>query len=207
MKTIRFSLALPYLSDLPTSNSSNPQFSTGHNGGVSVTLATSRSEHWMLRVLVHLVGHRARPSVAWQVAVVLATTGRTRCCPAESTNVGRPALARPPRLRRLTQLTNLQRDAATLRGSDEETIACGAPADSEKRSTRHCAAQLPATNAIAENRRQLTRRCRAAAAIHRLFLRQPGKRHNLEDTIGDYLKDHWCRRSNRASGRCEDPSL
>ena len=116
----------------------------------------------MLRVLVHLVGHRARPSVAWQVAVVLATTGRTRRCPADSTNVGRPAFARPPRIRRLTQLTNLQRDAATLRGSDEETIACGAPADSEKRSTRHCAAQLPATNAIAENRRQLTRRCRAA---------------------------------------------
>jgi len=99
------------------------------------------------------------------VAVVLATTGRARRCPAESTNVGRPAFARPPRIRRLTQLTNLQRDAATLRGSDEETIACGAPADSEKRSTRYCAAQLPATNTIAETRRQLTRRWRAAAAL------------------------------------------
>ena len=161
----------------------------------------------MLRVLVHLVGHRARPSVAWQVAVVLATTGRTRRCPADSTNVGRPAFARHPRIRRLTQLTNLQRDAATLRGSDEETIACGAPADSEKRSTHYCAAQLPATNTIAETRRQLTRRWRAAVAIHLLFLRQPEKRHNLEDTIGKYLKDHWCRRSNNTSGRYEDPSL
>ena len=54
----------------------------------------------------------------------------------------------------MTQLIDpadkLQLYAATLRGSDEETIACGAPADSEKKSTHYCAAQVPATNTIAE---------------------------------------------------------
>ena len=165
----------------------------------------------MLRVLVHLVGHRARPSVAWPLAVVLATTGGTRRCPAGSTNVGRPAFARPPRIRRwpnrLTQLTKLQLYSATLRGSDEETIACGAPADSEKKSTHYCAAQVPVTNTIAENQRQLTRRWREVVAIHLLFLRQPGMRHKLEDTIGNHPKDHWSRRSNDTNGGYEDPSL
>jgi len=204
MKIIRPSLALPYLPDPPTSNSSNPQFSAGHNGGVSVALATSRSEHWMLRVLVHLVGHRARPSVAWQVAVVLATTGRARRCPAGSTNVGRPAFTRPPRIRRLNQLRSLRREAATLRGSDEETITCRAPADSMTRSTHLCAAHFPATYTISEIRRQLTRSWKAEVDIHLLLLRQPWKKHNLEDTIGNYLSDYWCGRNNSASGSYDE---
>ena len=138
----------------------------------------------MVRVLVHLVGHRARPSMAWQVAVVLATTGRTRRCPADSTNVGRPAFAGHPRIRGLTQRTKLQQDATTSRGSDEETIAGRALANNEKRSTRHCAAHSTTTSTMAETRRQLMRRCEVGNQ----------RRYNWQLT-----EDHWCGRSGNTS--------
>ena len=204
MKIIRFSLALPYLSDLLTSNSSNPQFSTGHNGGVSVTLATSRSEHWMLRVLVYLVGHRARPSLAWQVALVLATTGSTRRCPAGSTDVGRPAFARDPRILRLTQLQNLRREATTLRLQLHQAVM-RKPSLAEHRQTARHEARPTAqhTYLIRMPLQRLDDNSPGAGAteveLHRFFLRQPGRRHKLEDTIGNYLSDHWCKRSNSTS--------
>ena len=53
-------------------------------------------------MLLHLVGHRARPSLARRVALVLGTTGSTRRRSPCRTHVGRLAVARDPRVPRLT---------------------------------------------------------------------------------------------------------
>ena len=53
-------------------------------------------------MLLHLVGHRARPSLARRVALVLGTTGSTRRRSPCRTHVGRLAVARDPRIPRLT---------------------------------------------------------------------------------------------------------
>ena len=90
----------------------------------------------MLGMLVYLVGHRARPSLAWRVALVLATTGSTRRRSPGRTHVGRLAVARDPRVSRLTLTQQVWRGAVLLAttipvGGDEVPITLDMPTNVE----------------------------------------------------------------------------
>ena len=88
-------------------------------------------------MLVYLLGHRARPSLARRVALVLATTGSTRRRSPGRTRVGRLAVTRDPRVPRLTLMQHLWRNAVlgatTIPvGGDEVTITLHMPTNVEE---------------------------------------------------------------------------